>query len=181
MRLPRFSLATMMAVVVVVALDIAALRAVQPAIPNPGVVLMVAILEVGMFVGTRRGMSRASWLGFEAFGWAYILAAIAHDRPIWTQARPMYEAYVLGEEDHKSGWRSQYTLSGRLYPTVDRWRLPWPVASWLASTSGYTVERSLRASRRVRNRRPDGRFAGATPCIRRCCNPPASVPPCVSI
>ena len=53
---PRLSIAKLMVIVAILACDLAALSVTRPAIPNPGLVLMVAILQVGLFfAAARRG------------------------------------------------------------------------------------------------------------------------------
>jgi len=95
--LPRAPISGLMIAVAMIAADIAALRATLPAIPNPGLVVMIVVLEVGLpFTVVRRGTRRAFWLGFEVFGWAYLLACLTLDRPIWRMLRAAYETYVLG-------------------------------------------------------------------------------------
>jgi hypothetical protein len=85
-----------MAIVAVIAMDLAALAATLPRIPNPGLALMVVILEVGLFrVADRRGADRAFWIGFESFGWAYVLAHLAFERAAWAYTRSFFEGVVI--------------------------------------------------------------------------------------
>jgi hypothetical protein len=70
----RCSLGWAMAVVAVIATDLAALRATLPRIPNFGLVVMILVLEVGLFgQASRQGAARAFWIGFEVAGWAYVV------------------------------------------------------------------------------------------------------------
>ena len=58
-----------MAVIAFIAADLAALRAILPRIPNPGIVVMILVLEVGLFrMVSRRGAARTFWFGFEIAG-----------------------------------------------------------------------------------------------------------------
>ncbi len=67
-----------MAVVVIVALDLAALRAALPRLPSPGLMVMVIILEAGLFhVFSRRGRLRPFRLGFQAGGWSYVILGLS--------------------------------------------------------------------------------------------------------
>ena len=94
---PRMSIAKLMIIVAILAIDLATLCRTLPRIPNPGLVLMVAILEVGLSLAVARyGPARAFWVGFEAFGWAYVLACFAFSRSAWAFARSLFEGYVLG-------------------------------------------------------------------------------------
>ena len=93
----RRSLARTMALVAVIAADLAALRACLPMIPNPGLVLMVLVLEVGLFrVSSRRGEARAFWIGFEVSGWVYVLICSIFARTAWRLARSLFERMLLG-------------------------------------------------------------------------------------
>jgi len=94
---PSLSLSKSMAVVALAAADFAALRSFLPIMPNPGMVVMVLILEVGLFlVVARRGASRAFWVAFEVAGWVYVLAHWTWALPIWKWSRSVYEARVVG-------------------------------------------------------------------------------------
>jgi hypothetical protein len=93
-----------MVIVAILAGDLAALSAILPAIPNPGLALMVAILQIGLFVAVaRRGPARAFWIGFEVFGWAYVLTCFASNRAAWALARSLFEVYVLRAEIRRPG------------------------------------------------------------------------------
>jgi hypothetical protein len=93
----RRSLAWTMALVAVIAADLAAFRAYLPIIPNPGLVLMIVVLEFGLFrVASRRGEDRAFWIGFEAAGWLYVLMCSIFARTAWRLARTLFERILLG-------------------------------------------------------------------------------------
>jgi hypothetical protein len=108
---PRRSVAWLMAIVAILAVDFAALSLTRPAIPNPGLALMVAILELGLFLTVaRRGPALAFWVGFEAFGWAYVLACFAMNRAAWALARSLFEGYFLGAKISRPGEMGRYIL-----------------------------------------------------------------------
>ncbi len=93
----RGSLASLMAAVAIIAADLAALNATLPMIPNPGLVVLVVVLEVGLFrVARRRGPERAFWVGFEVAGWAWVVPNAVWQLAVWRLFRPLYEANVLG-------------------------------------------------------------------------------------
>ncbi len=95
-RTRRHSLAWAMAVIAVVAANLAALRAVLPRIPNPGLVIMVLVLDVGIFrMASQRGAARMFWLGFEVAGWAYVITIEVLGETAWRMARSLFEGYVL--------------------------------------------------------------------------------------
>jgi hypothetical protein len=74
MRRPRLSIARLMAVVLIIALDCAALRAAFPVL-DVAFLVVVPVLEVGLFrMISRRGRVHPFWVGFEASGWAAVLA-----------------------------------------------------------------------------------------------------------
>ena len=109
--MPRLSIAKLMAVVAILAVDLAALARTLPVIPNPGLVIMVVILQVGLFrMVSRSGSKRAFWIGFEAFGWAYVLACIAFSRLSWSVARSLFERFVLGTAISRPSEMSHYIL-----------------------------------------------------------------------
>jgi hypothetical protein len=85
-----------MAVIVIIAADLAALRATLPRIPNPSIAVMILVLEVGLFrVASQHGAARAFWLGFEVVGWAYIVTCSIFSWIAWRLARSLFEGYVL--------------------------------------------------------------------------------------
>jgi hypothetical protein len=91
------SLGWTMAVIAIIAVDLAVLRAYFPAIPNPGLVLTVVVLEVGLFRGaSRRGEARAFWVGFEVSGWLYVLICSIFVRTAWRLSRALFERIFLG-------------------------------------------------------------------------------------
>jgi hypothetical protein len=71
-RLPRFSIASIMAVIGIVAIDFAAIRAMlgypELGLFVLGVVPMANALAVGILIGQQRPGSRPFLIGFEAFG-----------------------------------------------------------------------------------------------------------------
>jgi hypothetical protein len=86
-----------MVVTAFVAADLAALRATLPRIPNPGLVIMVLVLEVGLFrMVSQRGAARTFWLGFEVAGWTYVVACSVFAWTAWRLARSLFEGYVFG-------------------------------------------------------------------------------------
>jgi hypothetical protein len=92
----RHSLVWAMAMIAVIAADLAALRAILPRIPNPGLVIMVLILEVGLFrMVSQRGAARSFWLGFEVAGWAYVITSAVFAWTAWRMARFLFEGFVL--------------------------------------------------------------------------------------
>jgi hypothetical protein len=85
-----------MAVIVFIAADLAALRAILPRIPNPGLVIMILVLEVGLFrMVSQRGAARTFWLGFEVAGWAYVITCEVFAWTAWRLARSIFEEYLL--------------------------------------------------------------------------------------
>jgi hypothetical protein len=109
-----------MVLVAVVAADLAALRAALPitlpidpganpalppsfwrehlpTLPDLGLVLMVLVLEAGLFrLFSRREPERAFWLGFEVAGWAYVITCFAFAPVAWRFAYSLFEGYVPG-------------------------------------------------------------------------------------
>ncbi len=87
-----------MALVAVVAADLAALRAYFPAIPNPGLAVMVLVLEVVLFRGaSRQRKARAFWIGFEVSGWLYVIVGSIFSRTVWRLTRSLFERSLLGK------------------------------------------------------------------------------------
>jgi hypothetical protein len=77
MRLPRFSIAGLMGLVVVVAVGVAALRFANEL--WAGVLLLTALGVLGAAVlafHERTGSRRAWWRGFALFGWGYVALAM---------------------------------------------------------------------------------------------------------
>ena len=117
-RSRRPSLAWAMAVVAVIAADLGTLRAALPitlpvdpganpglpsrfwrehlpTLPDLGLVLMVLMLEAGLFrLFSRRGPERAFWLGFEVAGWAYVVTCFAFAPAAWGLVYALFEGYV---------------------------------------------------------------------------------------
>jgi hypothetical protein len=111
-----------MALIAVIAADLAALRAVLPitlpvdpgavgnaslpptfwrehlpTFPDLGLVLMIVVLEVGLFrLFSRRGGDRAFWIGFEVAGWAYVITCLAYAPTAWSLAYSLFEGRALG-------------------------------------------------------------------------------------
>jgi hypothetical protein len=64
--------------------------------PNPGLVIMILVLEVGLFrMVSQRGATRTFWLGFELAGWAYVITCEVFAWTAWRLARSLFEGYVL--------------------------------------------------------------------------------------
>jgi hypothetical protein len=119
-RSRRPSLAWAMALVAVAAADLAALRAALPitlpidpganpslpptfwrehlpTLPDLGFVVMVLVLEPGLFrLFSRRGPERAFWLGFEVAGWAYVITCLTFAPVTWRLVYSLFEGDVLG-------------------------------------------------------------------------------------
>jgi hypothetical protein len=77
MRLPRFSIAGLMGLVVVVAVGVAALRFATEL--WAGILLMLTLGALGAAVlafHERTGARRAWWRGFALFGWGYVVLAL---------------------------------------------------------------------------------------------------------
>ena len=92
----RRSLGWAMAVIAVIAADLAALRATLPRIPNFGLVVMILVLEVGLFrLASRQRPVRAFWLGFEVAGWAYVVTCSVFAWTFWRLFRFVFESQVL--------------------------------------------------------------------------------------
>jgi hypothetical protein len=73
MRRPRFSIASLLGVVVFVAVALAALRAASPAWDAGLLGVTIAALLVAVLLAVHRaGRRRAYWVGFALFGWAYL-------------------------------------------------------------------------------------------------------------
>ncbi|WP_237722554.1 hypothetical protein [Singulisphaera acidiphila] len=109
-----------MALIVVIAADLAALRPVfpleisifwtsypwsvmreslPPRFPNLGLVILILVLEVGLFrLVSRQGVKRTFWLGFEVAGWACAIMCSVFARTIWGQVRLLFEGGFLGRE-----------------------------------------------------------------------------------
>jgi|GEM_PF-5263336 len=118
----RLSLAWVLALIAVIAADLAALRPffpleisifwtshpwsvlrerefLPPRFPNLGFVFMALVLEVGLFrIAARQGVERMFWIGFEVAGWACVLACVVFAQAIWWQARLLFEGLLLRRE-----------------------------------------------------------------------------------
>jgi hypothetical protein len=118
----RHSLAWALALIAVIAADLAALRPffpleisifwtsypwsvlrerefLPPRFPNLGLVIMVLVLEFGLFrIASRRAGPRLFGLGFEVAGWACVLTGSVFAQTIWWQARALFEGHLLGRE-----------------------------------------------------------------------------------
>ena len=95
-RSRRHTLGWAMAVIAVIAADLAALRATFPRVPNFGLVVMILVLESGLFrLASRRGAVRAFWLGFEVAGWAYVVTCSVFAWTFWRLSRVVFESQVL--------------------------------------------------------------------------------------
>ena len=106
-----------MAVVATVAADLAALRETLPNLPNPGLVVMILVLEVGLFrCASRRGEAGAFWVGFQISGWLYVLAASTFAQAAWRLARDLFERHLLGRRPigAQSEWYQFLLFAGGL-------------------------------------------------------------------
>ncbi len=119
-RTRRHSLAWAMALIAVIAADFAALRpafpleisifwtsypwsvmreALPPNFPNLGLVMMVLVLEIGLFrLVSRHGVERTFWLGFEVGGWPCVIICSMSAKTIWWWLRSLSEGHLLGRE-----------------------------------------------------------------------------------
>jgi hypothetical protein len=87
-----------MTVIVFIAANLAALRVTFPRLPNFGLVIMILVLEGGLFrLASARGAPRAFWLGFEVAGWAYVLTCSVFAWTAWRLSRSVFEGYVIGK------------------------------------------------------------------------------------
>jgi hypothetical protein len=76
MRMPRFSIAGLLAFVLVCGLGLAALKAASGLWAS----LMVTLAAVALLtsiVGAAKGRNRAGWLGFAVFSWGYVIVNFA--------------------------------------------------------------------------------------------------------
>ena len=111
MRVPRVPISRLMAVVAVLALDFAVLRAIWPRIPDLGLVVMVGVLEITLLSpATRRAPGHTFWLAFEAAGWAYVLVAFAWSRWVYLFDRAIFERFVLGARIGQPGQMNRFLL-----------------------------------------------------------------------
>jgi hypothetical protein len=121
-RFRRRSLVWTMALIAIIAVDLAALRPafpleisifwtsypwsvmrdrefLPPKFPNLGLVMTILALEIGLFrmASSQRG-ERMFWLGFEVAGWACVLICSVFAQTIWWQTRSSFEGYLLGRQ-----------------------------------------------------------------------------------
>jgi hypothetical protein len=116
----RRSLGWAMALIAIIAADLAALRPffpleisifwtsypwsvlredLPPNFPNLGLVTTILLLEIGLFrMVSGRGGERMFWIGFEVAGWACVITCSVFALSIWWQARSLFERYLLGRE-----------------------------------------------------------------------------------
>src|SRR5438270_661317 len=74
---PRLTIDWLMALIAILAIDLAALGACWPYAPYPVVCLVVIALEIALVRATRGGGAvRVFWLGFAALGWASVTPVI---------------------------------------------------------------------------------------------------------
>lgn len=77
MRLPRFTIRTLLGIVLFVAIAIAALRAADDAWVSGVFGLTLLILLTAVLLAVHRtDRRRAFWLGFALFGWAYLIVSL---------------------------------------------------------------------------------------------------------
>jgi hypothetical protein len=72
MRLPRFSIAGLLAFVLVCGLGLAALKAASGMWASV-TVTVAAVALLTSIVGAAKGRNRAGWFGFAVFGWGYLV------------------------------------------------------------------------------------------------------------
>jgi hypothetical protein len=88
-------LSTLMLALAMIAVDCAALRLTLPLIPNPGLTVILLVLQIGVFATIRStGSDRAWWLGFEAVGWAYLLICFPVQALSWGLPRFFFERII---------------------------------------------------------------------------------------
>jgi hypothetical protein len=108
-----------MTVIVVIAGNLAALRFTLPRLPNFGLVMMILVLEGGLFrLASRRGASRAFWLGFEVAGWAYVVTCSMSAWTAWRLSRSLFEGYVIGKPISLPFEMNQFPLPSSLCRAV---------------------------------------------------------------
>ena len=89
-RAREHSLGWAMAVIAVIAADLAAC-AYLSSCPNFGLVVMILVLEVGLFrLASRQRQVRAFWLGFEVAGWAYVVTCSVFAWTVWRLSRSLF-------------------------------------------------------------------------------------------
>src|SRR5262245_44875802 len=77
MRKPRFSIASLLILVLFVAISFAGLRAADDAWDSGILAATLMILLIAVLLAVHRtGERRAFWLGFALFGWAYLIASL---------------------------------------------------------------------------------------------------------
>lgn len=138
MRIPRVQIGRLMVVVALLAVDLAALRATLPALPNPGLVVMVGILQALLVLP---GAGRPGRLGFQAAGWAWVVAGFAAGRPAWMLTRAAFEMGILGERIARPAEMNQLLL----FATAFHLALALVVASLGAWLARWLVARSGRS------------------------------------
>jgi hypothetical protein len=77
MRRPRFTIASLLGIVLFLAVGLAGLRAATDAWDSGvlGVTLTILLVSVLLFIH-RTGIKRAYWLGFSLFGWVYLVMGL---------------------------------------------------------------------------------------------------------
>jgi hypothetical protein len=133
-RRRRLSLVRAMALIAIIAADLAALRTsfpleisifwtsypwslqrepefLPPHFPNLGLVMMVLVLEIGLFrLISRQRVERTFWLGFEVAGWACVSMCTIFARTIWWWSRSLFEGCLLGREIGRPQDMGQFIL-----------------------------------------------------------------------
>jgi hypothetical protein len=72
---------------------------IPPNFPNLGLVVVVLVLELGLFrMVSRKGGERTFWLGFQIAGWACVITCSVFAQTIWWQARSVFEGSLLGRQ-----------------------------------------------------------------------------------
>jgi hypothetical protein len=100
-----------MAIVAIIALDFAAVRATFPRVPNFGLVVMILVLEGGLFrLASRQGAARAFCLAFEVAGWAYVITCSVFSLTFWRLSRSVFEGQVLKKPISRPFEMNQFLL-----------------------------------------------------------------------
>ncbi|MBX6315009.1 MAG: hypothetical protein IRY99_19155 [Isosphaeraceae bacterium] len=109
----RRRLWTLVAVGLIIALDVVALRSFPaPDLPNPGLVLGAIVLQVGLFLAAfRSGSARHFWVGFLVFGWIYVLPCILLNGPIFRATLTAYRSSILGGREPQTSDMIVFSLA----------------------------------------------------------------------
>ncbi|WZO99614.1 hypothetical protein EP7_001221 [Isosphaeraceae bacterium EP7] len=105
----RTSLVRSMILIAIFAADMAFLRSIEVrALPDPGIMVMVIVLEVGLWRKTaRRARIVPEWVGFQLAGWAYVAVLVIYARPIRLLSAQFFLRVILGSPvfmDNRQRW-----------------------------------------------------------------------------